>query len=234
MTHTLVIAHRGVADNSTENTLAAFSAAIEVGADMVEFDVRRARGGEMIAFHDSNIAGVPLGELTRKQIADSIGEEPALLSDIVKLCAGKIMLDIELKEDGYVGDVMDVVSSASMVDQVIVTSFLPAAVAEAKRLIPSVKTGLLVGSGSARAYLGTRIKELYPVQTAKKIEADYIAPHQLLAKYGMLKRAWAAGFPCLVWTVNSEEQIRALAADRRVAGIITDRAALARSIVPSS
>lgn len=234
MTQPLVIAHRGVHDNSTENTLAAFSAAIEAGADMIEFDVRRVRSGEMIAFHDSAIAGVPLGELTRKQIANSIGTEPALLSDIVKLCAGKIMLDVELKEDGYVGDVMDVVSSASMVDQVVVTSFLPTAVAEAKRLMPSVKTGLLVGSGSTRAYLGTRIKELYPVQTAKKIEADYIVPHLLLAKYGLLKQAWAAGFPCLVWTVNSEEQIRALAADRRVAGIITDRAALARSIVPKS
>ena len=231
MKHTCVIAHRGVADNSVENTLASFSAAIKVGADMIEFDVRKVRGGEMIAFHDSSVGDTPLSELSRSQIAEATGAEPALFSEIAELCAGKVKLDIELKEDGYVGEVVDVIKSASMVDQVIVTSFLSSAIAQVKNLVPSIQTGLLVGVGSPKPYFRTRIKELYPVELAQSVSADYIAPHFMLAKLGVLKRASAAGIPCLVWTVNTEKQIRQFAADPRVAGVITDKAALARSII---
>ena len=226
-----VIAHRGVADEFRENTLGSFSAAIDAGADMIEFDVRKIRTGEMIAFHDSQINGVALTELDRKQIAEYTGAEPALFSEILKLCTGRVMLDIELKEDGYVDEVVDGVTAASAVDQVVVTSFVPNAVAQVKKLMPAMKTGLLIGGGPGDSYLRARLNELYPVELAQEISADYIAPHFLLARLGVLKRSAAAGFPCLVWTVNVEEEIRRLAADPRVAGIITDRTALTRRIV---
>ncbi len=226
-----VIAHRGVADNFRENTLDSFSAAIDAGADMIEFDLRKIRTGEMIAFHDSQLDGTDLSALDRKQITDSTGAEPALFSDILKLCVGRVMLDIELKEDGYISEVVEGIKAASAEDRVIVTSFLPDAIAQVKRFVPSIKTGLLVGVGSPKPYLRTRIKELYPVELARSISADYIAPHYTLAKLGVIKRSSAAGIPCLVWTVNTEKEIRRLAADSRVAGIITDKTALARSIV---
>ncbi len=47
----------------------------------------------------------------------------------------------------------------------------------------------------------------------------------------MLRRAAAAGLPCLLWTVNDAAHIRAFAADPRVAAIITDEAAKALAIV---
>lgn len=40
----MVAAHRGVAARDAENTIAAFTNAIDVGADMIEFDVRDRRG----------------------------------------------------------------------------------------------------------------------------------------------------------------------------------------------
>jgi glycerophosphoryl diester phosphodiesterase len=226
-----VIAHKGVADHALENTLGSFSAAIDAGADMIEFDVRKIRTGEMIAFHDSHLNGVALSQLDRRQITDATGTEPALFADILQLCIGRIMLDIELKEDGYVGEVIAGIKAASAEDQVIVTSFLPGTIAQIKDFVPSIKTGLLVGGGSPETYLRGRMRDLYPVELAQSISADYIAPHYTLAKLGVLKRASAAGFPCLVWTVNTENEIRRLAADPRVAGIITDKTALARSIV---
>jgi glycerophosphoryl diester phosphodiesterase len=73
MSRPLVAAHRGVATGATENTIAAFAGAIEVGADMVEFDVRRTRDGELIAFHDAEVRGVPVGGLTRDDIAAAAG-----------------------------------------------------------------------------------------------------------------------------------------------------------------
>ena len=56
----MIAAHRGVAAGAAENTIAAFTNAIDVGADMIEFDVRRTRDGEMIAFHDASAAALHL------------------------------------------------------------------------------------------------------------------------------------------------------------------------------
>ena len=52
-----IIAHRGAWGTAApsapaENTLEAFEAAIALGADMIELDVRRTRDGHLIVFHD--------------------------------------------------------------------------------------------------------------------------------------------------------------------------------------
>ena len=230
MNRPLIVAHRGVAIGAAENTLGSFVKAIDVGADMVEFDVRLTGDGELIAFHDSQINGVGLVKLTRRQIADATGTQPALFAEVLDLCAGKIRLDIELKEDGYIDRVVKILNDSIDLGQVIVTSFLPAALEQTKTLLPGVKTGLLVGAGSPKPYVRTRLRELYPVGIARKIGADYIAPHWKLARLGVLRRASAAGMPCLVWTVNEDNLIRRFASDPRVKAIITDRAERALSI----
>jgi glycerophosphoryl diester phosphodiesterase len=48
----LIIAARGDTESAPENTLAAFAAAIENGADTIEFDVHPTRDGELIVHHD--------------------------------------------------------------------------------------------------------------------------------------------------------------------------------------
>ncbi len=231
MIRAMVAAHRGVAAGAAENTIAAFTNAIDVGADMIEFDVRRTRDGELIAFHDAVVSGVPVGALTRDGIEATVGVRPPLLAEVLRVCAGRIRLDVELKEDGYVADAMAVLRAGFDPAQMVVTSFLPAVVAQAKDVFPGVKTGLLVGDGGPLADLPARLRELYPVNLARQVRADYLAPHYRLAALGVLRRAAAAGLPCLLWTVNSPALIRRYAGDPRVAAIITDVAAQAVSIV---
>ena len=48
----LRIAHRGYRSGALENTLEAFAAAIDHGADVLEVDVRRRRDGALVAHHD--------------------------------------------------------------------------------------------------------------------------------------------------------------------------------------
>jgi glycerophosphoryl diester phosphodiesterase len=50
---TSVIAHRGVPGLEPENTLASFRRAVEVGADMVEPDVRRSADGALVVHHEA-------------------------------------------------------------------------------------------------------------------------------------------------------------------------------------
>jgi len=93
---------------------------------------------------------------------------------------------------------------------------------------------LLVGDGGPWLNLPTRLRELYPVGLARRVRADYLAPHYRLAALGVVRRAAAAGLPCLLWTVNSPALIRKYAADPRIAAIITDLAAQAVAIVSAA
>src|ERR1700757_4115992 len=220
MSHAMVAAHRGVAAGAAENTIAAFTNAIDVGADMIEFDVRRTRDGELIAFHDAVVGGAPVSGLTRDEIEAVAGVRAPLLAEVLRACAGRIRLDVELKEDGYVRDVMTVLQAGFDPAQMIIRSFLPAVVAQAKSVFPEVKTGLLVGDGGPLTDLPARLRELYPVGLARQVRADYLAPHYRLPALGVVRRAAAAGLPCLLWTVNSPALIRRYAADPRVAVII--------------
>jgi len=51
----LVIAHRGAADEAPENTLPAIEAAIRMGCDIVEVDVRLSRDGKVVLIHDATV-----------------------------------------------------------------------------------------------------------------------------------------------------------------------------------
>jgi glycerophosphoryl diester phosphodiesterase len=227
----MVAAHRGYAAGAPQNTIAAFTNAIDVGADMVEFDVRRTRDDELIVFHDALAGGQPVRGLVRDEIEAAAGVRPPLLTEVLNACADRVKLDVELKEDGYVPEAMKLLRDAADPGEMIVTSFLPDVVAQAKDAFPGVRTGLLVGDGGAWANLPARVRELYPVTLAQRVRADYLAPNFRLAPLGVLRRAAAAGVPCLLWTVNSATLIRKYAADPRVAAIITDVAAEAVTIV---
>jgi glycerophosphoryl diester phosphodiesterase len=236
VTKPLVVAHRGVATGAAENTLEAFTNAIAVGADMIEFDVRRTRDGELIAFHDAHVGGVPIGGLTRDEIQSAAGLRPPLFAEVLAACAGKIRLDVELKEDGYVPEAMaalraGLATAGADVAGQVVTSFLPAVVAQAKEAFPEVKTGLLVGTDAPFYQLGDHYRHLFPTGLARRARADYLAPHYKLARYGVVARAASAGLPCLLWTVNDDADIARFASDPRVAAIITDHAASALAIV---
>ena len=50
-----IIAHRGASAHAPENTLASFEAALELGAEEVELDVRLSADDEIVAFHDDRL-----------------------------------------------------------------------------------------------------------------------------------------------------------------------------------
>lgn len=52
---TVVTAHRGFSAKYPENTLTAFLKAVELGADIVEFDVRETSDGRLVIMHDDTV-----------------------------------------------------------------------------------------------------------------------------------------------------------------------------------
>jgi len=75
----LNIAHRGASGTFPENTLSAFRAAIDAGADMCELDVQLTRDGAVVVIHDETV----------NRTTDGTGEVAALtLEEIQRLDAG--------------------------------------------------------------------------------------------------------------------------------------------------
>ncbi|KAN0033025.1 hypothetical protein ACTA71_011232 [Dictyostelium dimigraforme] len=69
----LILAHRGSRYLLPENTILAFKTALDIGADVIETDVRKTIDGELVMFHDKSVERTTDGkgdieELTLKQV----------------------------------------------------------------------------------------------------------------------------------------------------------------------
>lgn len=214
----LVVAHRGAWGVAPQNSLAALETAIELGCDMVELDVRVTRDRRLVVIHDARagggvgalVSGLNLAGL-RSRLGP--GQAPELEA-MVESAAGRIMLDIELKVDAAVPAVLAVLARHLPPAGYVVTSFVDGALAAVRELAPKTHTGLLVGPGRRARHLERRLEAT---------DASFLAPHASLARGGLL--AWAAdrNLESYVWTVNDRWALRALCADPRVTGVITDR-----------
>jgi len=231
----LVIAHRGASRDAPENTPAAFEAAIALGADAVELDVRRTADGVLVVHHNASRRGVPLAMLTYSGLVRLSRHEPPRLHTVLDLCAGRIALDIEVKEAGYEAEVIEAASRRFPRDRLLYTSFEEPVIAAIKHLDPDARCGLLLGPG--RLHSRTERYGTLPFDLAERCGADLLAVHQWLAPVrrrsrrgpgtGLLAEAQARGLPLMVWTVDGPQRLRSYLADGRVAGIITDLPGLA-------
>ncbi len=219
----LVIAHRGAWGRAAPsapaaNTLEAFEAAIALGADMIELDVRCTRDGQLVIFHDARVKTVPTSSLRYEALtAKGSKSRPPLLADVLRLTNDRIALNLEVKETGYIAETIALLRQHFGFERCLLSSFLDDVVREAKTLAPELRTGLLVGTGFRRA-LSTRLPA---------VNADCLVLHRRLADATALTKAAAAGVPCVVWTVNAPRTLDRYLAHTAVEGVITDRPALA-------
>src|ERR1700722_15976479 len=205
----LVIAHRGASPDAPGNSPAAFEAAIAQGADAVELDVRRTSDGVLVVHHNASRRGVPLAMLTYSGLVRLSRHEPPRLDTVLDLCAGRIAVDIEVKEAGFEAEVVEEASRRFPRDRLLYTSFEEPVVSTIKRLDPDARCGLLLGPGRLRSR--TQRFEGLPFDLAERCGADLLAVHQWLAPVrrrvrraaspDLLAEAQVRGFPIMVWTV---------------------------------
>jgi glycerophosphoryl diester phosphodiesterase len=229
----LIIAHRGASSDAKENTIESFEKAMISGADMIEFDVRRTKDNVLIAFHDQITQGHLTRDLTFEgisQLARHQGFEIPTVEDVLKWAKGKIKLDVELKEEGYEKETIELLMSYSEEDQFVITSFNDASLRVIKERYPNVKTGLILGKDIPSYHILTQLQELFPTKRCRKAKADFLVAHFKLLRVGFLERARRSHLPAFVWTVNDEEMIWKFLRDRRVYAIITDKPDLAVSL----
>lgn len=208
---TAILAHRGAWGEVAENTLDAFESAIQMGADMIEFDVRRTGDGRLVVHHDPSRDGMPLSGVRATALSDGRAQTPRL-EEVLELARGRIGVDVELKEPGCVSEVVPQLRRHGL-ETALLTSFHDDVVREAKELEPALTTGLLVGRYRSAT-------ELFPAGRLKRTRADVLVIHHLLLNTGVLTRT---EHPCLVWTVNTSTRVDRLLTNPHVAGVMTDR-----------
>lgn len=119
----LVIAHRGYHVAVSENTLAAFEAAVAVGANGIETDVRISGDGLPVLIHDRVIAsGQAVADLARSEIEQTLGHGIPTLDEALEHFPG-ILWNVEIKTSQAISTVIEVLEKHQAGHRIIVTSF---------------------------------------------------------------------------------------------------------------
>jgi glycerophosphoryl diester phosphodiesterase len=163
----LVVAHRGASAEQPENTLRAFEAAVALGADAVEFDVRMSADGHAVVVHDPAVdrttdghglvRDLTLAELKGLRVRSTHAgdqEEIPTLDETLALLSGRVAIDVEIKnipgEPDHDAERQDVVEATlraldgeGFSGAVLISSFNPSSIAHARAAAPDVPTGLL-------------------------------------------------------------------------------------------
>ena len=221
---TKIIAHRGASYLAEhENTIESFQLAIELNADMVEFDVRCTSDKKLVVFHDSTFGDMPISYQTYKQLnlhAEEQGFHIPTFEEVLKLCAGRIFMDIEVKDTGYEKEVVHFLHKYCRYEQYSVKSFFDPVVYKIKRMDQNITTGLLLGKDHP-GFVG-RMKEVYPVRRLRQSSCDFVSPYWFFASRLFVWRLHRKGYPVYVWTVNRPNVMRKFL-KRDIDGIITDK-----------
>lgn len=239
----LNIAHRGARDIAPENTLAAFQAALDAGADGIELDVTRCATGEIVVLHDDTVdrttdgAGpvrmlpyaavreLDAGSWFDARFAD---ERIPALTEVLEAVGGRLRINIEIKgrswrDDGIEVEIAAMARARGLAQTVIISSFNPWALARMKRVAPELACALLYASPSLRLDAG-------PLAARYLLKAEALHPHLKLVTPSYMARAQRYGLRVNAWTVNEEAEMQRLIA-LGVDGIITDHPARLRQLL---
>ena len=145
----IVTAHRGAKGLvEHENTIEAFEKAIELKADSIECDVRKTSDGVIIINHNEDIEGLIIKDHTYAEICEATlkkgYKQPTLLEGL-EFVKGKILIDIEIKEEGYVPEIINQILSVLTVEEFWIRSFFDSVLKEIKEINPNITTVLLIG-----------------------------------------------------------------------------------------
>ncbi|KGX86238.1 glycerophosphodiester phosphodiesterase [Pontibacillus litoralis] len=231
MKQTYVYAHRGSSGTHPENTLAAFRAAIQCGADGIELDVQMTKDGEVVVIHDEQVDRTTNGEgwicdMTYAQLATLdagswfdpafSNEQIPTLNNVLTICKDtNVMINIELKNDriryeGMEKLVVQKVRDYHMEKQVVLSSFFHESLTVVHRLAPELETAILYERP---------LRE--PWKQAIECHATAIhAPKQFVSS-GYIIQAKKYRQAIRVFTVNIEKEMKELC-EMKVDAIITD------------
>ncbi|WP_455529169.1 glycerophosphodiester phosphodiesterase family protein [Ruminococcus sp.] len=240
ITRTQVTAHRGFSKVAPENTMPAFQAAMDCGADYIELDLQLTSDGQLVVIHDDKLDRTTNGKgLVERYTYEQLktlsagswfskdGEfddvEIPLFSEVLELTGKDIMLNIEIKKSGdpkkTAEKAVELIEEYGIVNSCYVTSFSYPALKKVKQLNPKIKTAFIANLATATSY-------------AQLPYIDAVSMNYLFVNQSVVNSAHHHGKRIFVWTVDRQSEMQKMMA-LGVDNIITDRPDKALEIVNS-
>lgn len=239
-----MIAHRGASHYAPENTMAAFSMAVQMQSDMIELDVLLSGDGVPVVIHDLNLKRTTNGtgmvsEHSLKELKDLDAglwfsdkfrsEKIPELEEVLSWASGKISLNIEIKteavtdtvKNGIVEKSVNLVRKYQMEQHVIFSSFDYRALIHLQSVAPDLPKGLL--------YERKQAKGMEPAELARLYQADAFHSNWRTLNSRRLTGLLEEEIPVFVYTVNRKERMEKLIKNS-VTGIFSNRPDLLRSL----
>jgi glycerophosphoryl diester phosphodiesterase len=199
----LRIGHRGAATLAPENTLASFRAALEVGVDLVEFDVVAAPSGGLVVAH------------SRADISDETPTFDEALRFFVDEAPG-VGAHVDLKVSGRELDVVAAIRRHDLEERALVSGFflgtaraLHAQNAAIRAAITFPRGVFGISDDGRRAPIGRaglrtlrRFTPFVVPLLLGRTRANAIALHYSLVTRASVQAAHARGAPVVAWTVD--------------------------------
>ncbi|WP_240374520.1 glycerophosphodiester phosphodiesterase [Bacillus piscicola] len=231
-----IISHRGfTTDNVQENTIEAFEHAISLQADMIETDVREMQDGTLVCAHNPDWRGTKLRDMSyekwKAETKAKEGWQPPRLSEVLRLCAGVIPINLEIKEKSLSKKVVKEVEQYPELN-VIISSFNDQVVKEVKMINGDIATALVIGKSMLTPTLNKKLywQDYSPEKRLENVKADAVCPHHRLVDEDFIQRLQNEGYDIFVWTVNSSARMKKVA-QLGVNGIFTDQVPLAMKLL---
>lgn len=240
----LRIGHRGAATLAPENTLSSFRAAIDVGVDLIEFDVLDLRNGPLVLAHSDHLEevshGVAVGRV-RSQSLESLREvAPNLptLDDALAFFvdeAPEVGLHVDLKLKTRLDELAAALRRHGLEDRTVISGFHAPSLRAISRAAPRIRVGITypedrlsisrrpylwpivsLGLTSMRASVGLRLPRL-----ARRVGATVVMLEHHLVTESSVARCHSAGLPVLTWTVDEPGDLKRVVT-AGVDGVITN------------
>jgi glycerophosphoryl diester phosphodiesterase len=232
-------AHRGGMAGGLENSMAAFGRAVDLGYRYLETDVHATADGVLLAFHDhtldrvtdgrGRVARLPWSTVSRARIG---GVEPIPLLEDVLGAWPDIKVNVDVKEAGAVGPLVQTLRRTRAVDRVCVASFSHRRLSAVRAAVgPRLCTSLST-RGVARlraAAVHPSAHRLAPRDVPCAQVPDRLGPLRVVTP-GLLQVAHERGQRVHVWTIDHREEITRLL-DLGVDGIMTDDVITLRDVL---
>ena len=235
-----VLAHRGLPNGASENTLGAFRKALAAGATYLELDVHGSRDGVAVVSHDpdlSRVAGLgsTVSSLTMDELrAIDLGHGEGFVSlEEVLTTFPNARFNIDIKSADAVTPAAYAILLAGASDRVLIASFNERRRAAVARRLPGVATSassprvavaILAAKVGIPALVAAALRGMHAVQIPVRVRAMAIATPRVIAAMHR------AGVEVHIWTINDRTEMERLL-ELGVDGLVTDRADIAVEVV---
>lgn len=213
MSTVLNIAHRGFHKNFPDNTLEAFEAAIQLGVDGIELDVRETADRGFVVFHDPKIEGTDIARLSLSDIKNMKLQdtfEIPTLEQVLELCRKRTKLLVELKKAQSLDKFLELLEAKVEPNDVTVISFDKDIISELWFLAPEVRTGSI-----------TALPLVDPVKLAQSLHCNGIVVKCPFISERLVEKARVQNLSIFVWGCHDMKAVRKMLT-LDIDGIISD------------